>query len=412
MNMQIKTNPLQEEMVITGTLQPGQAIIRMTADLGSTGTRTQLFTTSDNQLRKGAIVEVPSAFSEVMKGNDVAHLTSKSKSLNDLLEFKITDITEGKEVEYKVFPETRHFVKGGIMQDMGGNVEKAVSDVGKSEQDSTFVNIITNTVLRVLMQQKDTRTRYSGYTIDITLALTNEDTQNMNRLAKFRHKLAGTYKVEMPRLGYTTTLTFKEDSIYIEDESLAVLRYWKTINHELADEFYSVFVIDGGGRSIDIGYLENDRLVNAGCKSLAFGANRIIQETMKHYNSTTTENFTPNTKQITKAVETGLLQRGGQKIAIPQNIHAAKSLVAKDIVSGLNEIFQNSSSITSNSISLILTVGGCFNETGVEDTDSYVPSLTAYLQNEYSKLSPYTQFDQITEQFPIVHGLLYYRLSK
>lgn len=415
MNMQPKTkveNVLSRELSVTQNVQPTTVKLSLTADLGSTGTRTQIYSTSEGTLRKGEIFEVPSEYSEVLEGASIDHLTSKSKTLNDLLEFLITDVTEGKPYEDKVFGLTRHFVKGGVMLDMGANVVKAVSDLGKAEQESTFVNIILNTVIRILNQQHETRVRYKQYKIDLTLALTNEDTQNINRLNRFKYRLAGRYKVELPRLGFSVDLVFEEQSIYVEDESLAVLRYWKTINHELADAFDTVFVVDGGGRSVDIGYLENDRLVNAGCKSLAFGANRIIQEALKNYTNTTTESFTPNTRQMTKAVETGYLQRGGHKIAIPENIHVAKTLVAKDIVAGFNEIFQNSREITAEGVALILTAGGCFNDTGEEDTENYVPSLTAYLQQEYSKLSQYTQFDRITEQYPIVHGLLYFRLAQ
>lgn len=409
MNMNLKVNEFEQEYTTTSNIEQETATLSITADMGSTGTRTVVFQTSPN-FAMSDVVELDSSFSIV--DGDVGHLQSKSKQLIDLLEIEIVDMTEGKPEEFKVFPETTRILKGGIMRDQGSTIETTVSDIGKSEQRATFVNLISNIGLRLFMQQSNTRQRNLVYDVDLTVALTNEDTQNLNRLNKFKMKLSGMYLFRLPRLGYEAYIKINEKNIFIEDESLAVLRYWATFNAADASRYNNVLVVDGGGRSFDIGYLESGRLVNAGCKSLTFGGNRLIEETRKDIINKSTSGGTPSEALIKEAIKTGTLQRGAMFLPVADSIDSAKRRLAQDVMKGFNEIFQANRSITAESIALVLTVGGCFRETGQEGTETYVPSLTNYLQDEYNKSSEHTMFAQISEANPIAKGLVFYRVSQ
>ena len=381
----------------------GKTMLSM--DVGSTGTRTLRF---DKNMRLGQVVAVESNYAKIDLDDDISYLTSKSKSLYDNMEIIIEDITSNKSVE-KMFDKIK-VVKGGIMRELNAPVIRATSNTGKVEQESTYVNILSNIGIRALMDASNEGKKYNRIIVDLTLSLPTEDTRSRKRLESFRGKLSGEYVVEFPRLNYKVVIEIRDENIFIEDESQAALRYWATYNEQSVENLERVIIIDGGGRSFDFGFLEKGRLNSKGCKTLPFGGNRFETYIKDHYveNNDVTE---PTSTMIKEALDTGLLQDGNNVIKISDSIKYAKRKIAGDIMAGLNDLFDGVD-VNPRMINLVICTGRCFNITGDRSNGTAVASLYKFIEAAYKKVSPNTDFDRLREEYPIVKGLVFFRLSQ
>lgn len=393
-------NPLQQEYHVgTPGLEIGQQYYAV--DLGSTGTRTVAF--SPTSLGNMDVIEVPSEYVEV---TDVSHLESKSNNLYDLMEYVIKDTTAGKATKPA---DGKHVVKCGVASDTGQTPVKTTSNQGKIEQDATYINLLVSVATRLYMAQSIRNTLAPSYKIDLTVSLPTADIMSKIRKERFIENVVGTYEVRMPRAGLT--LKFEITNVLLEDESQAALRYWATRSQKEVEDFANILVIDGGGRSFDIGYLENGRLNSSACHTTQFGGNRLETRVRELYTERSGESQ-PTLQSIRKAIPTGLMQDGAIQVDISEYVKEAKYILALEIMDELNKVFDSTDGLSPKSFQLVLTTGGCFNPTGQEDKVQYTSSLTTELNRVFAKSSPNTKFERIKEKSPIVKGLVFYRISK
>lgn len=373
-------------------------------DGGSTGSRSVQFTKTLDYVSDVLNVRADYAFLQ----RETDWIPSRSKALIDNLEIKITDITPDTEKgkDYKQFQSVL-IAKETIMRESGAPIDTTHSNVGKVAQMPIYINAITSLGLRAFMSQSLTGQRPETVICDVTIALPPEDTKSKPRLDLFKRKLSGTYMFRLVRLGYEVKIVIPFDRIYIEDEASAVARCWATENKKKIDMFSRVLVIDGGGRSTDLGLLENGALNARRSKTLPFGGNKFETEILDHYTQNSDGNPL-NLSMIREALKTGQIQDGNTYRSIKSSIVQSKKNIAKMTMTGVSMVL-DSAELTPSQINLVLCAGGLFRPTG--EGQNYVESLAMYLQKMYQVVSPHTQFDTIKEPYPIVYGLMYYRVS-
>lgn len=376
-----------------------------TLDLGSTESRSLVFdrelSNPDNELA------VPADFAYLTQ--EIDWVKSKSKTLYDNLEIDLTDVTSSviKKPEDKMFEDIR-IIKGGLLEELNYPIERAASNTGKVDQQSTFVNAIANVGLRAFIEQCNLGLKFNKVKADLTVALPPEDTQSTARIQKFKNRLQGEYVFKLPRLNFTCTIEVKKEKIYFEDESKAAMRYWAATTDLDVEQYRNVLVIDGGGRSFDIAFLKNGILVTSGSKTLTFGGKKMEQFAFQHFVQNG-DRSAPNMEMVRESFQTGQIQDGNAMLSMVESIHYSKNEISKMVMAGLNELF-DFNDVRPNQINLILTAGGCFRESG--EGEFVVPSLTDYIEARYQKVSPNTLFYQIEEDYPILLGLALFRLSQ
>ena len=407
-NKVLKTEDVRPREVINHvrkqkiSMQEGATNVYLSVDNGSTETRTFVYNPGTAQ---GKVVAIDSAYAVIE--SDISHIASKSETLYDNMEIEIKDVTQTK--EDRVIYDLK-IIKGGLLQDINVPIERAASNEGKATQDTTFVNIITNVGLRAYETACKTGKITKMLSVDLAITLPTEDLKNVNRMAKFKNRIAGIYTFILPRFEFEISLLVKPENITLYDEAQAVLDFWAMNNQELYQSMEKVIVIDGGGRSIDYSLLDNGRIINKGSLTGAYGGTKFEKLILDDFVASHDTNE-PSIDMIRKALDTGVLKKGNTEFDLTPSIKKAKSAIARTIMRDINTIL-DANEIKGDDINLLLTSGRLFGESVGVSKDKSVPSLSKVVEKLYKEKSASIKVDRIKEEFAIVKGLAYYRLGQ
>lgn len=406
--MKIQDLEKKYDLVSAGSLESEESLIQYIGmDCGSTATRALRFSLTD--VNSSELHTLSAEYGTV--NTDLSYLKT-SNTLYDNLEFIINDVTSGKQNPRFL---NAHIIKGGLQKKLNISDERMTGSQTKAGADITYVNIITNCVLKALIKMSDSMTRYSKVLADLTVALRTEDTKSTSRVAAFKEELAGMYTVEMPRIKdlsgqpFKVLICFSGDAIYVEDEATAATRYWCTINHKSLNNYKRVIGIDGGGSTFGYSYLEDGELIKSGSRTDVFGGTQLEQDIAEQIDAELGCGE-PSLLEIREALATAQRQDGNGFTPIVDQIKECKKTFAKRVISGLSNLLARNT-LKTTQINLIVCSGGCFSESIDPQTkEVVVPSLKEYIEKIWKKTSPNTEFSVIQEKNPIVYGLQFYRL--
>ena len=377
----------------------------LAVDVGSTEIRGTMFNTN---AQMSEVLRMQSPYAIITE--DISHVKSQSEEIFDNLEIVIKDVTPEEQLRRDRREDVR-IIRGGLLQDIEAPVTKINSSEGKIDQDSTYINIITIVAMNCLIKGECSQGSL-GYLneIDLTVSLPPKDTRSTTRLNKFKDTLNGTYLVDFVRLGVSFTIHFSFDKIFVEDESKAVLRYWKTAYETEGADEDSILVIDGGGSTIDLAVLKEGRLIDKACESMLFGGDKLGLDVAKIFANQSGDVVEKDPNRIRFMLENGYIRQGKREVSVKSAVHTAKIKMAREIMSKLEQVF-GESDFTAKTFQTVILAGRLFDNCKQTNVDYLTPSLGAYLAKLYKGKSPDTDFISVNEVESIPYGLAFYRMS-
>lgn len=362
-------------------------------DIGSTQTRTCIFVKSGGT---GTPILLDSNY-QILIG-DIDNVSSTSDSVVGNLEMVIDDLTEGK--DKFVFKQSTHVLKGELLNNVTNARQITAASVSKVNQEATYINAVTNSALAVLDWYSHVGVIKGVPTVKLEIALPPEDTKHKETIKLFMSRLAGKYRVAFPRLGTAVTFNISEESnVIAEPEAVSVfLTAKKQITDE--DEDSVICVLDIGGRSTGITFIDNKALLSDSCVTVPVGGARLLALLGK--NIATEYNIQePIPSRLIKALTTGKYKIGTKAIDISKCIANAKQAFANIIFSELLGAI-DLNGIQMQNIAKVFCSGRTFT-----DVEGFV-SLKDLLAEACKNTSEYTEFYKVEADTPILTGLLYH----
>lgn len=392
---------INREIQTQGELQTGCTKLYTAIDAGSNGTRSMLFNL-DDITKTSEVLEIESQYAEVSGLPETT--LSASKDIADNLYFIINDITEGKEI--KLFQKT-NILKGSLMRQVTRQSEQVSSSESKAETAVTYVNILTNLIVRTLLLSESPKGHYAHYKFDITAALRPNDATVEARCNQFISRLQGKYEVQMPRLNYSAIIEISPDDIYIESEPNAILRFWAVKNMKDLKTIRNVILFDGGGSSTDIGVFRDGVLFDAASVNKPYAGsnfeNMVGMLLERQY----------GLSSLSKEDKLDAIKKGYalnfEDYSAVDAIKTGKKEYTKRLLGWLNEAL-NMAETQIKAIDYIICTGNLFRESG--SGEFTVPSVVSVLGNQIAKLSPRTKVKHIKQDHAMVYGLAVYRVSR
>lgn len=363
--------------------------IYVAVDTGSTQTRGVVFT-KDAQMRTPLLVD--SNYDIIDR--DISHVTSPGADVFSNLLFEIKDTTEGK-TDKQVEDVT--VVKGDLLAALTSSKQVTSSSASKIDQVATYVNIICNIALLLVDYYADNGIQ-KHVIVHPVVSLPPEDTKFQHRTETYRKRLRGDYIVKLPRLNVEVSFTIAEDfKIISEPEAVAV---FATVEGALADEEDSVVcVLDIGGRSAGVTFIDNKQLLIDSCVTIPLGGARLLSILGRNI-ANAFDIQEPQVSRLTRALSTGFFKIGAQKLNVVEQLNAAKQEFAKMMFNELM-IAIDTNGVQMQNISKVYCSGRTFGE--AQDS----PSIMYDLEKMYKTKSPYTSFVQVSKPNPILYGLTY-----
>lgn len=362
-------------------------------DVGSTQTRSSIYTKKGNT---GEVILLDSNYEILTR--DISHVSSSNTNVISNLEMFISDLTEGK--DKFIFKTETHILKGELLSNITNARQITASSVSKVDQEATYVNIVSNTALAVLDWFRTFGVIQGVPEVKLTVALPPEDTKFKSRTELFLSRLAGTYKVVFPRLNISVTFSIsKESRIISEPEAVSVLlTATKQITDEDADTV--ICVLDIGGRSTGITFIDNKALLADSCVTIPIGGARLLS--LIGRNVASTYNIQePTSARLIKALQTGSFKIGSRTMDITKDVVNAKREFANLIFSELLGAI-DLNNIQMQNIAKVFCSGRTFT-----DADNVTP-LIDILAEICSGTSEYTEFKKVSTDMPILIGLIYH----
>lgn len=375
------------------TLLESVAYVNVSVDAGSSETRTHLW--NDNP-KSGGIHGISSEYAIV--SGDISNTISQTDSLYDNMEIILEDVTEGK--ENKVFNNIT-IVKGGLFDDMRLTSAKTSSNIGKSLQDTTYINTIANIGLRFYMNSYSTGRYNQKYKVNLTLALPNEDVISNKRQDETKDRLYGDYVFSLPRYNFTINIEVPREGILLVDEAKAALGSWRVTSKDKTN-YENVLIIDAGGRSVDYSIMFKGRSLARGSATGKYGGQKFVDTIMEKYVNET-GNDMPTRDMILDALNSGLLQDGNSHIEISEFISKAKDEIASTIINEVSSLLDNNE-LRIQQLNLVLCAGRLMRET-IVDNSVKVKSLAYNIESQIKRRSPNTHVAMLSDEFALVKGL-------
>lgn len=368
-------------------------LLNLSVDAGSSETRTHLWT--DNP-KSGSIFGISSDFAIV--NNDISNIIAQTDNLYDNMEIVLEDVTDGK--ENKVFNKVT-IVKGGLLCDLRLPSTKTSSNIGKSLQDTTYINTVANIGLRMYMHSHNIGSYNQAYKVDLTLGLPNEDVISTKRQDDTKDKLYGNYVFSLPRFNFSINIEIPREGILLVDEAKAALGSWRVASKD-KNEYENVLIIDAGGRSVDYSIMFKGRTLTRGSMTGKFGGQKFVDIIMEKYVNDT-GNDMPTKDMIIEALDSGLLQDGNSHIEISEFISKAKDEIAVSIINDLSSLM-DSNDLRVAQLNLVLCAGRLMRETVLKN-ETKVKSLAYNIASHINKISPNTHVAKLEDEFALVKGL-------
>lgn len=368
-------------------------IVLAAMDIGSTQTRTCIYIKTGGT---GDPILLDSNY-EILS-RDIDHISSSSDAVISNLEMIIDDVTEGK--DKFVFKESTHILKGDLLSNVTTSRQITASSVSKVDQEATYINAVANTALAVLDWYSNIGAPKGEPVVKLETSLPPEDTKFKSRLNLFMQRLAGSYKVVFPRLNTAVTFSIsKESNVISEPEAVSVfLTATKKITDDDADSV--ICVLDIGGRSTGITFLDNKVLLADSCVTVPVGGSRLLS--LLGRNIASEFNIQePTSARLMKALTTGKFKIGAKALDITQAITDAKKEFANIVFSELLGAI-DLNGIQMQNIAKVFCSGRTF-----ADAEG-ITSLRDILADACKNTSEYTEFCKVDADTPILTGLLYH----
>lgn len=368
------------------------APVYMAIDIGSTQTRSSLFT---KDAKMGELLIVDSNYEVVNRS--IEHVASPDNNIISGLEMILTDMAAESKAD-PVFTEV-HLIKGNLLSAVSNNQMRTSSSASKIDQDATYFNVISNVAIQLLGYFMDNGIPASCIDVNLTLALPPEDTRFTPRLKKFIQRLAGEYSVEFVRFNTTIRFNITENcNIISEPEAVAV---FQTVQKQLEGEEDSVVcVLDIGGRSTGITFIDNQHLLLDSCVTIPLGGSKLISLLGRELSSGLSI-LEPQPQRLIKVLSTGKFKLGAQQVDVTQQLNDAKKEFASLIYSELTRAI-DLNNIQMQNISKVFCSGHTFGEAPGS------PSIMTNLAAAFKACCAFTEFSRIEVENPILMGLIYH----
>lgn len=370
-------------------------------DVGSTETRSMLFM---QDLVIGEVMALDSQYA-IVPSEVRTHV--QGKSLKDNLEFILTDNDAGTKIEPVLKAPTR-IAKGKLLRSMAAYTINTTASSSKIDQDATYINILSNIAINLFLFMDSAGTRPTGPVVtDISISLPPEDTISEVRVQSFKNKLCGSYTVDFTRMGFSFTFVIEQGRLMVMSEPAAVATYLQ-VNGRMNDEGAYV-IIDIGGRSTGYAVVLDGVLLENNARSEPYGGNQLVDIIARE----ATEELgiqPPTHEMIYKALQTGMLNIGVKQISIADSIDKAKTQLANPIFNGLS-VALDTNNIQAQQVVKVFGSGRTFGKSGTEEavaSRSLLPILEDIMKNR----APYTGFEMVGGDYPLVQGLVFARFSR
>lgn len=361
-------------------------------DVGSTQTRSCTFT---KEAELGNVIILDSNYEILNRG--IEHVASVDDSILSGLEMTLTDVSAESKVD-PMFTEV-HLIKGNLLSSVTTNRITTSSSASKIDQEATYLNIVSNIALQLLQQYMVHGQPADETRVNLTVALPPEDTRFKQRLDKFSQRLVGSYDVDFMRYGVTVRFGISANiNIISEPEAVAV---YQTVEKQLEGEDDSVVcVLDIGGRSTGITFIDNQHLLLDSCVTVPLGGSKLVALLGRELSSTLNIQE-PQPQRLIKSLSTGEFKLGTQKVDITPQLNTVKQEFAGLIFSELSRAI-DLNDIQMQNISKVFCSGHTFGEAPGS------PSLMNAIAAKFQARCSFTEFSRIEGENPILMGLVYH----
>lgn len=399
-----KMEDLNVQIILPKVSVSNKFSFKIASDVGSSGTRSCTFDSTDFS-NVSEILDIESAYTECT--NNLDRFPSSSKNVIDNLQFIIDDITPNK--DSKMFSNTQ-ILKGSLMNQVTMQRERVTASESKIETQVTYTNILCSIALRALLLSSTEDEAIGKLDVDLTVALRPRDTATQIRCNYFKDRMSGIYTIELPRLNYKVEVTIHRDNIYLEDEASALLRYWATASEGIdVSKIKNAMVVDCGGSSTDIGVFRNGVIYREASQSYPYAGSNI--ETLINNNLQSEHGLSLLDKDEMLDVLNLGYALSCKDFSAVNAIQSAKADLCKRLINYINERLTVSETQI-KAMEYIICNGKAFRESGVEDTDYYVPSVIEPLEDYIKSQSPRTEVTYLGNDYAILYGLIFYRISE
>ncbi|MEG2262850.1 MAG: hypothetical protein RSC43_00075 [Clostridia bacterium] len=377
------------------------APVFVAVDLGSTETRTEQF---DGDGSTSGVLHLDSNYAEV--NHSIEHIANPSNALDSKLEAIIEDISESNKSDPAF--KSIHVVKGALMNIINVHTVNTTANASKIDQIPTYVNVIFNIGLTILLRAASLNSVPSNVIpVDATISLPPEDTTSQSRIDFFKSRVAGEYRVSFPRLNVQIRFKIAAHDVMVLSEPNAV-----AICQQVKDPIPTdtvVGFIDMGGRSSGYSFVRNGVLLEDGCMTEPIGGNTlktiIAQRVSEKFNIQK-----PTIFMIDNALPTGQMRVGNKLMDISDCISAAKREISAVLFNGFMTAM-DANNLQTQQLSQVYCSGRTFGSS-MEGTTVKSASLMNNLEDMYHARSPYTGFDLMSSEDPVVTGLIFARFAK
>lgn len=361
-------------------------------DVGSTQTRSCIFT-KDAQLENIMILD---SNYEVLN-RSIEHVASVDENILSGLELILTDDSAEHKVE-PPFTEV-HLIKGNLLSSVTNSRVITSASSSKIDQEATYYNIVSNIALQLLNRYMSEGQPNEPTTVNLTVALPPEDTRFSVRTKRFTERLAGEYHVEFVRYNVTVDFIISDNiTIISEPEAVAV---FQTVEKQLEDEEDSVVcVLDIGGRSTGITFIDNKHLLLDSCTTVPIGGSKLVSLLGREL-VTSLSIQEPQPQRLIKVLSTGKFKMGTQQVDVSQQLNTAKQEFAGLIFGELIRSI-DLNNIQMQNISRVFCSGHTFGEAPGS------PSLMNLIATLFKARSSFTEFSKIDNENPILMGLAFH----
>lgn len=393
-----------------GLFQSGQAYIRsqgekmdvsqfsadltslhLVSDLGGSEGRTM-------QLRRGVepseddLIIVNSDYAVLDPGSDTSTITSVSNEIMDNLELFIREEEGSPYIRTSWFDEPKHILKGSLL-DVSNEIRSTINNQHDKTNDiGIFVNHLTNVAIAAYNNQLTQVSLKTAFTLPV-----KERHSTKERLQLLYSHIAGIYTIEIPRLDYTLTVNIDSKDISVESEAATAFLYMLASSGGNPDVLnyanQTIVINDVGKTTYNMVLIDKGTVMSGKSATDKFGGDN-LQASLFHYLQRTRPEAI-NFAQAGRALETGYLEIGSERIPISQELTVVKQDFAKKMVKSNIEFLQNSF-LQSTQIYANVFLGRTMRHTGEmyengEVSENFSPSIGQLFIDQFKKLSGTTE---------------------
>jgi hypothetical protein len=385
------------EEYITERLSPTEISQRIAIDAGSTQTRCLVYDLNPNSQDHIPNDVFVQDSEYLILSTSIESIKSPTRSIENNLEMVIECKNPGNPCYNK------RVIKGGLRRSISERSNLLASSGPKTRQEALYVNIIANTAITYLLFAFIRGHRATGLIeAPIHIALPSDDINSTENYNLFLNNICDIYTISFPRLRENISFKISKDNLSVISESDAVAIYANVKYVDSSDS--SNVYITCGGRSTGISASKSGILLSGDGLTVPVGGNSILNDIAKGASNITNCGY-PSTMAVRNSLSTGIIKVGAQEFDISDVITEAKSKLVLPIYSGIQQLLAIND-LYATDVSTVYCSGRSFGQS-VQDCKVVSPSIFEALHSMYSPLSSGTKFILLSEDNPVVRGLMY-----